>query len=194
MSVSRSKVMAANIHVRNRNNNAPNASPAKWKLRYHTRPGDIGYLTHLHGITYAKEYGYDQTFEAYVADGLAKFIQSFSPDKDRIWLAEADGQIIGSVAIVGHSKVEAQLRWFFVHPKYRGVGVGGKLLNEALLFCKEREYRTVFLWTTSELGVAQDLYTRIGFKRTQTKTHRIWGKTITEERYDLRLRRCGSRH
>jgi len=180
--------MAANMHMRNRKNSAPNPSLAKWKLRYHIRPGDIGYLTHLHGITYAKEYGFDQTFEAYVADGLAEFIRYFSPDNDRIWLAQTNDHIIGSIAIVGHSKVEAQLRWFFVHPKYRGIGIGRELLNEALHFCKERKYRTVFLWTTSELSTAQHLYTGAEFKRTQKKTHQIWGKTITEERYDLNLR------
>ena len=180
--------MATNMHVRNRKKNPINLSPAKWKLRYHIRPGDIGYLTHLHGVAYAREYGYDQTFEAYVADGLAEFIRSFSADKDRIWLAETNDQIIGSIAIVGHSKVEAQLRWFFVHQKYRGIGMGRKLLNEALHFCREHKYRTVFLWTTSELSTAQHLYTIAGFKRTQKKTHQIWGRTITEERYDLDLR------
>jgi GNAT superfamily N-acetyltransferase len=186
MSLSNWKAMAK-MHMRNRNS-APNPSLAKWKLRHQTRPGDIGYLIHLHGITYAEEYGYDQTFEAYVADGLAEFIQSFSPDRDRIWLAETNNQIIGSIAIVGHSKVEAQLRWFFVHPHYRGIGMGRKLLNDALHFCKERKYGTVFLWTTSELSTAQHLYTGAGFERTQKKTHRIWGKTITEERYALDLR------
>ena len=176
------------MHVTNRKNSAPNPSLAKWKIRCQVRPGDIGYLTHLHGITYAKEYGYDQAFEAYVADGLAKFIRSFSPEKDRIWLAETNGQIIGSIAIVGHSRVEAQLRWFFVYPKYRGIGMGRRLLNEALHFCKQRKYRTVFLWTTSELSTAQHLYTCAGFKRTRNKTHQVWGKMITEERHDLDLR------
>jgi GNAT superfamily N-acetyltransferase len=172
----------------NRKNSPPNPSLAKWKLRHHIRPGDIGYLTHLHGVTYAKEYGYDQTFEAYVADGLAEFVRSFSPDKDRIWLAETNDQIIGSIAIVGHSKVGAQLRWFFVHPGYRGIGMGRKLLNEALRFCKEHKFRYVFLWTTSELVTAQCLYMSAGFRRTQKKTHQIWGRTIREQRYDLDLR------
>jgi GNAT superfamily N-acetyltransferase len=160
----------------------------RWKLRHYVRPGDIGYLIHLHGTIYAEEYGYDQTFEAYVADGLARFIRSFSPDRDRIWLAEINSLIIGSIAIVGHSKSNAQLRWFFVQPKYRGIGLGSKLLNEALRFCKQRNYKAVFLWTTSELSVAKHLYTDAGFRRTQRKTHRIWGKAITEERYDLNLR------
>jgi len=174
------------VHVPNRKNSAPSRS-LKWKLRYHVKSGDIGYLIYLHGIVYAKEYGYDRTFEAYVADGLAEFIQSFSPHRDRIWLAETNGQIIGSIAIVGQSKLEAQLRWFLVRPEYRGLGIGKNLLKEALHFCRECRYRTVFLWTTSELGAAHHLYTSFGFKRTEKKTHQIWGKTITEERYDLHL-------
>jgi GNAT superfamily N-acetyltransferase len=137
---------------------------------------------------YAEEYDYDETFEAYVADGLARFIWSFTPDRDRIWLAEIGGQIIGSIGIVGRSKSKAQLRWFFVHPKCRRIGLGRKLLTEALRFCKQCRYRTVFLWTTSELSAAQHLYTGAGFRRTRKKTHQIWGKTITEERYDLDLR------
>jgi GNAT superfamily N-acetyltransferase len=159
----------------------------KWKIRNHIKPGDIGYLTYLHGILYAKEYGYDQTFEAYVAGGLAEFVQSFSPDKDRIWLAETNGQIIGSIATVGHSKADAQLRWFLVHPNYRGLGIGKELLKDAIQFCRERKYKTTFLWTASELMEAGHLYTRFGFSKTEEKTHEIWGKRVTEEKYDLYL-------
>jgi len=159
----------------------------RWEIRHRIKPGDIGYLTYLHGILYAKEYGYDRTFEAYVASGIAEFVQSFSPRNDRIWLAETNDQIIGSIAIVGHSKLKAQLRWFLVHPEYRGLGIGRKLLKEALHFCRKCKYRTVFLWTTSELSAAQHLYTSVGFKRTEEKTHQIWGKAITEEKYDLHL-------
>jgi len=159
----------------------------KWKIRHHIQPGDIGYLTYIHGILYAKEYDYDQTFEAYVAGGLAEFVQLFSPDKDRIWLAEINGRIIGSIAVVGHSKSDAQLRWFLVHPEYRGLGIGKELLKDALQFCKERKYKTIFLWTTIELLEAGHLYTRFGFAKTEEKTHEIWGKKVTEERYVLYL-------
>jgi N-acetylglutamate synthase-like GNAT family acetyltransferase len=158
---------------------------AKWKIRHHIKPGDIGYLIHLHGVLYAKEYGYDQTFEAYVAGGLAEFVKSFSFDRDRIWLAETNGQIIGSIAIVGHSKADVQLRWFLVHPDYRGLGIGKELLKDAIQFCRERKFKSVFLWTTSELMEAAHLYTNFGFSKTEEKTHKIWGKKLTEERYDL---------
>jgi GNAT superfamily N-acetyltransferase len=162
---------------------------AKWKIRHHIKPGDIGYLVYLHGVLYAKEYGYDQTFEAYVAAGLTKFVKSFSSDKDRIWLAEISGQIIGSIAIVGRSKAEAQLRWFLVHPDYQGLGIGKKLLKGAVRFCRRRKFKTIFLWTTSELIEAAHLYTSIGFDKTTKRTHKIWGKRLTEEMYELRLKR-----
>lgn len=159
----------------------------KWTLRHSVRPGDIGYLIYLHGIIYAKEYRYDPTFEAYVAAGIADFIESFNPEEDRICLAEANRQIIGSIAVVGRSKRKAQLRWFFVHPAHRGRGLGKKLLNEALLFCKRRNYNTVFLWTTSELDAARHVYISAGFRKTSETRHKVWGKITREERYDLRL-------
>ena len=158
-----------------------------WTLRHSLRPGDIGYLTYLHGTVYAREYGYDTTFEAYVAGGLADFVRSFNREKDCIWLAEAKHRIVGSVAIVGRSKLKAQLRWFLVHPDYRGRGIGKELLKGALRFSKRRKYKTVFLWTTSELDAARHLYTALGFKKTKETCHVIWGKTIKEERYDLQL-------
>jgi GNAT superfamily N-acetyltransferase len=162
-------------------------SVLKWTLRHSLKPGDIGYLTYLHGTVYAREFGYDTTFEAYVASGLAEFVESFDPKKDRIWLVEAKKQrIVGSMAIVGRSGRRAQLRWFFVHPDYRGHGIGRTLLKVALQFSK-RKYKTVFLWTTSELDTARHLYIDSGFKKTHEKEHWQWGKTIREERYDVRL-------
>jgi GNAT superfamily N-acetyltransferase len=136
---------------------------------------------------YARECGYNTSFEAYVADGLAEFIRSYSQKKDRIWLVEIKRRIVGSIAIVGRSRLKAQLRWFFVHPNYRGHGIGGRLLREALRFSRKRKYKTIFLWTTSELDAARHLYIDAGFTKKVEKRHRIWGKTVREERYDLRL-------
>lgn len=162
-------------------------SGLKWTLRHSVKPGDIGYLTHIHGIVYAREYDYDIKFEAYVARGIANFIQSFKPEKDRVWLAQANQRIVGSIAIVRHSEREAQLRWFFVHPDYRGLGIGKRLLKEALRFSKRRKYKAIFLWTTSELDTARHLYIDAGFRKTKEKIHNIWGKRVREERYDLHL-------
>jgi ribosomal protein S18 acetylase RimI-like enzyme len=176
------------LYERSRNSTSnPYHSSEKWKIRHHIKPGDMGYLTYLHGILYAKEYGYNQAFEAYVASILSKFVQSFNPKKDRIWLAEIKNQIIGSIIIIGHSRVKAQLRCFLVHPDYRGLGLGKELIKEALQFCKECKYKTVFLFTESELGAARHLYACAGFRKIGEKTHKNWGKRVTEEKYDLNL-------
>lgn len=156
-------------------------------IRTDIRPGDIGRVVALHGELYTREYGLDHTFEGYVAAGLGEFAKSFDESKDRLWLAEEDGRLVGSVGIAGRDGAEAQLRWFLVRPEARGSGLGGRLLDEAVRFCRERGFRSVFLWTISELKAAAHLYRRAGFTPTERKTHDIWGATHTEERYDLKL-------
>lgn len=111
-----------------------------------------------------------------------------------MWIAEMDGQIVGSIGVVGESDSEAQLRWFLVHPAQRGRGLGRRLLNKAIRFCRDREFKSVSLWTVSDLKVAAHLYQSVGFRKTEEKTHRIWGKTLTEERYDLTLRTVPETH
>ncbi len=162
-------------------------TPAKWTVRHRLRPGDVGALVRLHGVLYAEERGWDATFEAYVAAGLADFVRSFRPARDRIWLAEARGRIIGSIAIVGRSRTTAQLRWFLVVPRHRGKGLGTDLMARALRFCRARGFGTVFLWTTSELAEAARVYGRFRFRRTARRTHSLWGTRITEERYERSL-------
>lgn len=157
------------------------------KLRYDLQPGDMGNIIYLHAIVYAKEYGFDHSFEGYVAAGLAEFAQSFNPNKDRLWIAEIEGKIIGSIGVLGRSESEAQLRFFLVHQSYRGLGIGKSLFHEALQFCKNCEFKTIFLWTFRGLDAANYLYKSAGFEKTEEITHEIWGKTLTEERYDLRL-------
>jgi len=158
-----------------------------WHIRSSLRPGDLGYLTYLHGVLYAKDYEWDYTFEAYVAESLARFALCFDARKDGMWIAELDGQIVGSVGIVGDSNSEAQLRWFLVHPTQRGHGLGRILLNKAIRFCRDHGFKSVFLWTVSDLKAAAHLYQLAGFRKTEEKRHQVWGKTLTEERYDLAL-------
>ena len=157
------------------------------RIRTEIRPGDVGSVIHLHGIVYAQEHNLDLTFEAYVAAGLAEFAKSYDERKDRLWLAEDSGRIVGSIAIVGQADGSAQLRWFLVHPEARGSGLGHKLLSEALEFCRDRGLRSVFLWTANELKAAGHLYRQAGFRLTEQKAHEIWGPVRTEERYDLTL-------
>ncbi len=156
-------------------------------IRNQLLPGDMGFIVYLHGILYAKEHGFDHTFEAYVAAPLAEFINSRA-DGQRIWLVEKDGSLKGSAAIVRYTRHEAQLRWVLLHPDIRGHGIGRYLVEEAVKFCRERAYESIFLWTVSTLKAAEGLYKSIGFKRTAENTIKTWGTFVTEERYDLVLK------
>lgn len=157
------------------------------ELRYDLRPGDIGFVLYLHGILYARERGYDRTYEGYVAESLAQFALSYDPQKDRLWVVELDERIVGSIGVVGRSDTEAQLRWYLLHTDCRGRGVGQKLMEEALQFCRARGFKTVFLWTVSDLQAARRIYEAYGFQKVEATTHEIWGQLLTEEKYNLNL-------
>lgn len=156
------------------------------EIRHEFRPGDIGRLVELHGLLYSEEYGWDHTFEAYVAEPLAKFALMMT-DRERIWLVDDNSVLMGSVAIVRHSDTDAQFRWFLLHPSLRGKGIGSKLMNEAIAFCREKGYKRIFLWTVSDLHAAAAVYRRAGFRLSEELTHRIWGCVLTEQRYVLEL-------
>src|SRR4051794_26608901 len=111
-------------------------------IRTDLRPGDVGAVVALHGTVYARERGWGATFEAYVAGPLAEFVLAGSA-RQRIWIAERDGEVVGCVAIVAAAALTAQLRWFLLHPSARGVGLGKKLLRDALAFCQECGYAEV---------------------------------------------------
>lgn len=156
-------------------------------IRNDLRPGDVGYITYLHGTLYAPEQGWDHTFDAYVALPLSQFAKSHLP-RERIWIVEKDAKIVGCVAIVEFSKIDAQLRWLLLDPAVRGQGFGRVLVNEALDFCRDAGYSSVFLWTVANLPVAARLYESVGFEKTEEITHELWGSTVTEVKYELVLK------
>ena len=155
--------------------------------RNNLKPGDIGIIVQLHGVLYAEECGLDYTFEAYVAGPLSEFALSPDKEKQRLWIVEMDGVVIGSLAIVRISSSEAQLRWFLLHPKARSKGFGKHLMEEAIEFSRNAGYERIILWTFNKLETAIALYKRYGFEKTDEKTHTIWGRLITEEKYELTL-------
>lgn len=157
------------------------------EIRTELRPGDIGQVTYLHGVFYAGEYGWGPAFEAYVAEGLARFVLEGDPSADRLWIAEIPGQLLGCLAVQGLPDEVAQLRWFLVHPGSRGTGIGRRLLEAALAFCRERGFRSVSLWTIRGLEAAVHLYRSAGFRLAEEQTVTRWGTTLTEQRYELDL-------
>lgn len=157
-------------------------------IREELKPGDIGYLIHLHGRLYAEESGFSPEFEQYVLKTFVDFYENHPVGTYRFWIAEYQDRIVGSIAILSRQNHAAQLRWFIVHPLFRGTGLGKELLGRALDYCRANPYERVFLFTTDMQKQAIALYERAGFERTASEETEVWGMLLREERYELKLR------
>lgn len=155
-------------------------------LRPH-RPGDMGWITMAHGRLYAEEYGWDTTFEALVAEIVAQFIKTFDPAREHCWIAEIDGDPVGSVFVVRKTDEIAKLRLLLIDPKARGLGIGVRLVDECLRFARERGYRSMTLWTQSILTAARGIYRRAGFRLVAEEPHDSFGARLVGETWEREL-------
>ena len=165
------------------------AQPEKkvpYLLRPH-RPGDMGWVVSRHGALYAQEYGWDETFEALVAGIVKKFIEHYDPRKERCWIAEKDGEPVGSVFVVKQSATVAKLRLMLVEPKARGLGIGARLVDECVRFAGQTGYGKITLWTNSALRAARRIYKEAGFRLIRQERHRSFGHDLVGETWDLKL-------
>lgn len=159
---------------------------APYLLRPH-QPGDMGWVIHRHGVLYAQEYGWDQTFEALVAEVAAAFIRNYDARHERCWIAEKDGEIVGSVFLVKKSKTVAKLRLLYVEPKARGLGIGARLVVECERFARQVGYRKITLWTNSILHAARRIYEKAGYRLVASEPHHSFGHDLIGETWEKTL-------
>jgi DNA-binding MarR family transcriptional regulator/ribosomal protein S18 acetylase RimI-like enzyme len=162
------------------------APQADCVLRPH-RPGDMGFVIHRQAVLYHQEYGWDESFEALVAEICAGFIKSFEPGRERCWIAEIDGEIVGSVFLVRQSDEIAKLRLLYVEPKARGLGLGQRLVRACIGFAREAGYAQLTLWTNDILHAARQIYVAEGFRLVAEEKHHSFGHDLVGQNWALDL-------
>jgi DNA-binding MarR family transcriptional regulator/GNAT superfamily N-acetyltransferase len=155
-------------------------------LRRH-RVGDLGWIARRQAILYAQEHGWDETYEALAAEILASFVRHHDPRSERSWVAERDGETLGSVFVMRGSDAVAKLRLLYVEPAARGLGLGRNLVDTCIDFARAAGYRTLTLWTNDVLVPARRIYQAAGFIRTAAEPHHSFGKDLVGETWDLTL-------
>jgi DNA-binding MarR family transcriptional regulator/GNAT superfamily N-acetyltransferase len=178
------RVVGAMAAVESLLGETPPASPII--LRPH-EPGDMGWVTSANATIYAKEYGWDLTYEALVARITADFIDNFDGKRERCWIAELDGERVGSVFVVRKTDEIAKLRLLILDPKARGRGLGRRLVEECLRFAKTAGYSSMTLWTQSILTAARAIYQRAGFHLVAEEPHRSFGADLIGETWERAL-------
>jgi len=164
----------------------PAEKPAAFLLRSH-RPGDIGWVISSQAKAYAEDYGWDISYEALVAEICAQFIKGYDPSLEHCWIAEANGERLGSIFLVNGGDDVAKLRLLAVEKKARGLGVGRALVDECIRSARARGYRKMTLWTQSILVAARGIYQATGFHRVKEEPHHSFGVDLVGETWELKL-------
>ena len=183
----RDKVIAAMATVQQLLDPSARSAPTRTVVLRDPRPGDMGWVVMQHGEIYAREYGFTSEFEGLVAGIAARYIEKFDPAWEKGWIAELDGERVGSVFVVRRSATVAQLRLLILTPAARGCGLGARLTDECIAFARSKGYRKLVLWTQSNLFAARAIYKSRGFRHVKSEPHDAYGQHLVAETWELKL-------
>jgi DNA-binding MarR family transcriptional regulator/GNAT superfamily N-acetyltransferase len=164
----------------------PTAPERRYTLRA-PRPGDFGWAVKRNAELYAQEYQWTEPFEGVCAQIVADFANKFDAKRERCWIAEMDGENVGCIFLAKETESLARIRLLLVDPKARGLGLGGKLTDEAIRFARRAGYKKITLWTHRVLTAARHIYQKAGFKLMRSERHKSWGRPVVSEHWDLEL-------
>jgi DNA-binding MarR family transcriptional regulator/GNAT superfamily N-acetyltransferase len=179
----RRRLVAAMTTIRRTLGDAP---PPAYVLRPPC-PGDLGWIVHRHGVRYAEECGFDTTFEALVAGVVADFGTGHDPEREAAWIAEVDGEPVGSILCVRQDDGTAKLRLLLVEPSARGLGIGARLVDECVRFARRSGYRRMVLWTVAGLDQARRIYQAQGFVLVGEQPQRLFGRDVVGQDWEYRF-------
>ena len=150
------------------------------------KPGDLSWLQHRHMQTMAPAYGWDERYEAHLAQIISAFLMDHDPERERFWVADRAGEILGCVGLTRVSDTQARLRLLFVEPEARGLGLGRRLTETCIAYARAKGYAEVVLWTVSVLDAARKLYADLGFEMTGSEASDL-AASMCDETWLLRL-------
>jgi GNAT superfamily N-acetyltransferase len=158
------------------------------EIRRLDQPGDLGWVLQAHGELYAAEYGWGMSYEALVAQIVADYGRDHDPEREAAWIAEQDGERMGSVFCVrGPDEGTAKLRLLLLQPSSRGQGLGARLVDTCMAFAREAGYKRMVLWTNDPLVAARHIYLARGFKLTSEEPHELFGSGLLSQNYEVEL-------
>ncbi len=167
---------------------APSPKPAEITLRPH-RVGDMGWIVHRQAVLYTQDYGWDNGYEALISEIAGRFLRDFKPDRERCFVAEREGKIVGSAFVVEASTEVAKLRLLYVEPAARGQGLGRRLVEACIGFAQASGYARLDLWTNDILTAARRIYESAGFELIKEERHRSFGHDLVGQTWSLDIAR-----
>jgi DNA-binding MarR family transcriptional regulator/GNAT superfamily N-acetyltransferase len=181
------KLIAAMQTIENLLAGNPEAKLSRDYILREPKPGDFGWIVARHAEVYAQEYGWTEPFDGLCAQIVADFANKNDPACERCWIAEVNGENVGTVMLVKDSEEVARVRLLLVDPKGRGLGLGARLVDECVRFARQAGYKKITLWTHSILTAARHIYEKAGFTLTSSEKRHSWSKDVVAEFWDLEL-------